>query len=177
MTIQRFDVGPRMSQAVVHGDRVYLAGQVADDTSQDVAGQTRQVLAKIEALLEKAGSSKEQILTANVWLSDISDLQRDEQRVGPLGLQGEPALPRLRREPAGDAGLHGRDHDSGRPLAAYCGTRHEDRYRPSHVMAGLVPAIHDLFAQQRQRTWMPGTSPGMTARGSGGFGGLRRRET
>ena len=42
---------------------------------------------------------------------------------------------------------------------------------------GLVPAIHDLFAQQRQRTWMPGTSPGMTARGSGGFGGLRRRET
>ena len=72
MTIQRFDVGPRMSQAVVHGDRVYLAGQVADDTSQDVAGQTRQILAKIEALLEKAGSSKDKLLTANVWLSDIS---------------------------------------------------------------------------------------------------------
>ena len=72
MTIQRFDVGPRMSQAVVHGDRVYLAGQVADDTSQDVAGQTRQILAKIEALLEKAGSSKDKLLTANIWLSDIS---------------------------------------------------------------------------------------------------------
>ena len=71
MTIQRFDVGPRMSQAVVHGDRVYLAGQVADDTSQDVAGQTRQILAKIEALLARAGSSKEKILSANVWLSDI----------------------------------------------------------------------------------------------------------
>ena len=71
MTIQRFDVGPRMSQAVIHGDRVYLAGQVADDTGQDVAGQTRQILAKIEALLAKAGSSKENILTANVWLSDI----------------------------------------------------------------------------------------------------------
>ena len=71
MTIERFDKGPRMSQAVVHGDRVYLAGQVADDTSEDVAGQTRQILAKIEALLAKAGSSKEQILTANVWLSDI----------------------------------------------------------------------------------------------------------
>ena len=72
MTIRRFDVGPRMSQAVVHGDRVYLAGQVADDTSQDVAGQTRQILAKIEALLEQAGSSKDKLLTANVWLSDIS---------------------------------------------------------------------------------------------------------
>ena len=71
MTIQRFDVGPRMSQAVVHGDRVYLAGQVADDTSQDVAGQTRQILAKIEALLARTGSSKEMILSANVWLSDI----------------------------------------------------------------------------------------------------------
>ena len=68
MTIERFDKGPRMSQAVVHGDRVYLAGQVADDTSEDVAGQTRQILAKIEALLAKAGSSKERILTANVWL-------------------------------------------------------------------------------------------------------------
>ena len=71
MTIERIDVGPRMSQAVVHGDRVYLAGQVADDTSQDVAGQTRQVLAKIEDLLARAGSSKEKILSANVWLSDI----------------------------------------------------------------------------------------------------------
>ena len=48
MTIERFDKGPRMSQAVVHGDRVYLAGQVAGDTSQDVAGQTRQILAKID---------------------------------------------------------------------------------------------------------------------------------
>ena len=71
MTIERIDVGPRMSQAVVHGDRVFLAGQVADDTSQDVAGQTRQILAKIEALLARAGSSKEKILSANVWLSDI----------------------------------------------------------------------------------------------------------
>jgi enamine deaminase RidA (YjgF/YER057c/UK114 family) len=72
MTIERFDKGPRMSQAVVHGDRVYLAGQVADDTDQDVAGQTRQVLAKIEALLARAGSSKEKLLSANVWLSDIA---------------------------------------------------------------------------------------------------------
>ena len=72
MTIERIDRGPRMSQAAVHGDMVFLAGQVADDTDQDVAGQTRQILAKIEALLARAGSSKEKLLSANVWLSDIA---------------------------------------------------------------------------------------------------------
>ena len=71
MTIERLDKGPRMSQAVVHGDRVFLAGQVADDTDQDVAGQTRQVLARIDALLARAGTSKEKLLTATIWLSDI----------------------------------------------------------------------------------------------------------
>ena len=71
MKIERLDKGPRMSQAVVHGDRVFLAGQVADDTDQDVAGQTRQVLARIDALLARAGTSKEKLLTATIWLSDI----------------------------------------------------------------------------------------------------------
>ena len=61
-----------MSQAVVHGDTVYLAGQVADDPSADVAGQTRQILAKIDALLAEAGSDKTRILSANIWLADIS---------------------------------------------------------------------------------------------------------
>ncbi len=72
MTIRRIKTGPRMSQAVVHGDTVYLAGQVADDPSADVAGQTRQILAKIDALLAEAGSDKTRILSANIWLADIS---------------------------------------------------------------------------------------------------------
>lgn len=72
MTITRINPGPRMSQTVVHGDTVYTAGQVADDPSADVAGQTSQILAKIEALLAEAGSEKSKILTANIWLSDIS---------------------------------------------------------------------------------------------------------
>jgi enamine deaminase RidA (YjgF/YER057c/UK114 family) len=72
MTIKRIKVGPRMSQAVVHGDTVYLAGQVADDTSADVAGQTRQILTKIEGLLAEAGTDKSKIISANVWLSDMS---------------------------------------------------------------------------------------------------------
>ena len=53
LTIERIKVGPRMSQAVIHGDTVYLAGQVADDPSADVADQTRQILAKIDGLLAK----------------------------------------------------------------------------------------------------------------------------
>ena len=72
MTIERIKVGPRMSQVVIHGDTVYLAGQVADDPSADVAGQTRQILAKIDNLLAEAGADKSKVLSANVWLSDIS---------------------------------------------------------------------------------------------------------
>ena len=72
MTIERIKVGPRMSQAVVHNDTVYLAGQVAEDPSADVAGQTRQILSKIDDLLAAAGTDKSKLLFANVWLSDIS---------------------------------------------------------------------------------------------------------
>ena len=61
-----------MSQAVIHGATVYLAGQVADNPSADVAGQTRQILAKIDSLLAEAGTDKSNLLSANVWLSDIS---------------------------------------------------------------------------------------------------------
>jgi len=72
MTVQRIDPGPRMSQAVVNGDTVYLAGLVADDASQDVKGQTKQILAKIDTLLKKAGTDKSKLLSANIWLTDIS---------------------------------------------------------------------------------------------------------
>jgi enamine deaminase RidA (YjgF/YER057c/UK114 family) len=69
--IKRIDSGRRMSQAVVHDKTVYLAGQVADDTTADVKGQTRQVLSKIDRLLANAGSNKSNILSATVYLSDI----------------------------------------------------------------------------------------------------------
>lgn len=75
MSVKRFKVGPRMSQAVVHGDTVYLAGQVADDPKADIAGQTRQVLAKIDALLAEAGSDKSKLLSATVWLADIRNFE------------------------------------------------------------------------------------------------------
>jgi enamine deaminase RidA (YjgF/YER057c/UK114 family) len=72
MSIRRIQPGPRMSQAVVHGDTVYLAGQVAGDPKADTAGQTRQVLDQIDALLAEAGTDKSRILFANVWLADIT---------------------------------------------------------------------------------------------------------
>ena len=71
MTIKRFDIGPRMSQAVVHGNTVYLAGQVADDPVPSVGEQTKQVLGRIDRLLKAAGSDKSKLISANIWLSDI----------------------------------------------------------------------------------------------------------
>ena len=71
--IQRFDVGPRMSELAVHNGVAYLAGQVAEDATQGVIGQTRQVLAEIDALLAKAGTDKTRILRAQIFLADIID--------------------------------------------------------------------------------------------------------
>jgi enamine deaminase RidA (YjgF/YER057c/UK114 family) len=70
-TIKRLESGPRMSQAVVHGDTVYVAGQVADDPTVDVTGQTVQILASIDRLLAAAGTDKTRILSANIYLADI----------------------------------------------------------------------------------------------------------
>jgi enamine deaminase RidA (YjgF/YER057c/UK114 family) len=69
--IKRLQVGPRMSQIVVHGDTVYLAGQVADDTTADAEGQTRQILASIDRLLAEAGSDKTKILSAMIFVTDM----------------------------------------------------------------------------------------------------------
>ncbi len=76
MSITRHHTGTRMSQIVIHGDTVYLAGQVADDRDADVETQTQQVLAKIERLLDEAGSSKSQILSAQVWLASMGHFAR-----------------------------------------------------------------------------------------------------
>jgi enamine deaminase RidA (YjgF/YER057c/UK114 family) len=70
--IKRIQSGTRMSGAVVHGNTVYLAGQVADDTSEGVAGQTKQILAKIDALLAEAGTDKSKILSTNIWVTDMA---------------------------------------------------------------------------------------------------------
>jgi enamine deaminase RidA (YjgF/YER057c/UK114 family) len=73
MSIRRIGAGPRMSQAVIHGDTVYLAGQVSrDPAAKSVAEQTKAILAQLDATLAEAGSDKTKLLSASIWLSDIS---------------------------------------------------------------------------------------------------------
>lgn len=70
MNIQRFDPGARMSQAVVYNGFVFLAGQVGAGAT--VAEQTKDILANIDALLARAGSDKTKLLSATIWLADMS---------------------------------------------------------------------------------------------------------
>lgn len=69
--IERIETGQRMSKIVKHNGVAYLCGQVG--AGETVAEQTRDCLSRVDALLEKAGSSREHILQAIVWLSDMAD--------------------------------------------------------------------------------------------------------
>ena len=71
--IQRFHVGVRLSEMAVHNGTVYLAGQVPDDPTKDISGQTAEVLANIDRLLGEAGTHKSRILMAQIFLSDLAD--------------------------------------------------------------------------------------------------------
>ncbi len=71
MSIIRHHINARMSQIVIHGDTIYLAGQVATDSSANITIQTQQVLEKIDNLLAEAGSDKTRILSAQIWLANI----------------------------------------------------------------------------------------------------------
>jgi enamine deaminase RidA (YjgF/YER057c/UK114 family) len=77
MTIQRHHVGKRLSDMVVHrapnAGTVYLAGQVAESTGKDIAGQTHEVLASIDRLLAEAGTDKGRILSATIFLPSMGD--------------------------------------------------------------------------------------------------------
>ncbi len=73
MDITRMNKGPRMSQIVIHGETIYLAGQISGDLDADTAGQTANILAKIDAHLAEAGSDKSRLLSATIFLADIRD--------------------------------------------------------------------------------------------------------
>lgn len=73
MSITRIAAGPRMSQATIHGNTIYLAGQVADKTAGgSVTEQAQEITAAIDALLAEAGSDKTKMLLATIYLTDIS---------------------------------------------------------------------------------------------------------
>lgn len=72
MSFSRYHSNTRMSQMVIHGDTIYLAGQVARDDDASIGVQTQQVLDKIDALLAEAGVDKRNILSAQIWLANIT---------------------------------------------------------------------------------------------------------
>jgi enamine deaminase RidA (YjgF/YER057c/UK114 family) len=71
--MERFDTGKRLSEMTVHNGTAYLAGQVAADATQGIEGQTRQVLAQIDALLARAGSDKSKIVMAQIFIADLAE--------------------------------------------------------------------------------------------------------
>ena len=71
MAVIRHHVGRRLSEIAIHNGTVYLAGQIAEDTAQDIAGQTREVLGHIDRLLGEANSDKSQLLSVQIYLSDM----------------------------------------------------------------------------------------------------------
>jgi enamine deaminase RidA (YjgF/YER057c/UK114 family) len=80
MSIERIQAGPRMSQAVIHNKTVYLAGQVAAGApGGSVADQTRDILARIDALLAQAHTDKSRLLSATIWLADMAAFQQMNQ--------------------------------------------------------------------------------------------------
>jgi enamine deaminase RidA (YjgF/YER057c/UK114 family) len=73
MSIERKEVGPRMSQIVIHGNTVYLAGTVAhQNAGKSVTEQTKEILATIDSHLAQAGTDKSKLLSTNIWLSDMA---------------------------------------------------------------------------------------------------------
>ena len=74
MKVERKEVGPRMSQVVIHGDTVYLAGVVAHaNKGKSVTDQTKEILSIIDGYLKQAGTDKSKLLSANIWITDMAN--------------------------------------------------------------------------------------------------------
>lgn len=93
LPIRYLNPEPRYSDAAVHGNVVYLAGQVPTDVRADMAGQTRQVLDQIDALLREAGSHRGRILMAQVIVKDLAEVSA-MNAVWEAWFQGVTAPPR-----------------------------------------------------------------------------------
>lgn len=76
MAVQRFEKNVRRSRVSVHGNTVYLAGQVADDVSLDIVGQTKQALANVDKMLALAGTNKSHIMSVTIWIKSMADVAK-----------------------------------------------------------------------------------------------------
>lgn len=72
-TIQRYHVGPRLSEIVVHNNTVYLAGQIAEVLDKDAKGQAEEVLIAVDRLLAEVGSDKTRVLSVTIYLASMGD--------------------------------------------------------------------------------------------------------
>ena len=72
MTIERLETKPRMSRIVKHNGTIYLCGQVCKDATKDITEQTSSMLEKVDELLAQAGSDKDHILSATIYVKDMS---------------------------------------------------------------------------------------------------------
>ena len=110
MTIQRINPGPRMSGAVVHGNTVYLAGQVAQNAAgQSVGEQTKDILSIIDGLLADAGTDKTKLLMVNIWLTDMSTFAEMNAVWDIRGCPRQHAGPRDGRVQARRTAIQGRN--------------------------------------------------------------------
>jgi enamine deaminase RidA (YjgF/YER057c/UK114 family) len=103
MTPRRIDPGPYLSRAVVAGDFVFVAGLTADDLAADVAGQTAQILSKIDNYLAEAGSDKSHLVSAQIWLRDIATWgEMNRAWTGWIDKDNPPARATVEARLAGD---------------------------------------------------------------------------
>ena len=103
MNVKRIDPGPRMSSVVVHNGVAYLAGEVASDPTADITGQTADVLRSIDELLGWAGTSKSNLLRAQIFLADMADFAAMNKVWDAWGRPEEHAGARHRRGEARSA--------------------------------------------------------------------------
>ena len=121
MSISRHHGNQRMSQIVIHGDTVYLAGQVAADATADITVQTQQVLEKIDKLLAEAGSDNSKILSAQIWLASMGHFAKMNEVWDAWIPEGQCTGARLYRGAAGKPGPAGRSGYHRRRLTRIVG--------------------------------------------------------
>ena len=111
--IERTDPGAILSKAVEYHGFVYLQGVTAKDTGKDIKGQTADVLAQIDQLLEQHGTDKTRLLQALIWVKNIRDRDGDERGLDAVAAEGRGARTRLRAGGTGQSVDPGRDHGDG----------------------------------------------------------------
>ena len=117
MALKRIGAGDRMSEAVIHDGKVYLAGMVAETTvGKSVKEQTQDILSQIDEVLKEAGTDKTKIVKANIWLTDIKTWAEMNEAWDAWVVQGPDAGPRHRRVEARGPRPRCRDHGRSRDL-------------------------------------------------------------